>query len=187
MNKRVDVIQSILSGCRQGNRKAQHELFSMFGPRMLGVCRRYCADPDDARDAFQEGFIKVYATLEKYRGDSAFETWMTRIFINTSIDHFKKKQKLQLKETTLPEELDTSLGDPDPEEWSFPCSPEAALEALDQLPAGYRMVFNLFALEQMSHKEIAAMLGITEGTSKSQYARARKLLQQLLTPKSFPY
>ncbi|MEN9511407.1 MAG: hypothetical protein RLZZ370_1226 [Bacteroidota bacterium] len=184
MKKRVDVIQSLLSGCRQGNRRAQHELFTLFGPRMLGVCRRYCADPDDARDAFQEGFIKVYATLDKYRGDSAFETWITRIFINTSIDHFKKKQKLNLKETALPETLGAELGDQDAEAWTFPCTPEQALEALDQLPAGYRMVFNLYALENMSHKEIAGLLGITEGTSKSQYARARKLLQHILTPKS---
>jgi len=185
MKNRVEDIQSLLSGCRQGNRKDQHELFRMFGPKMLGICRRYCANPDDARDALQEGFIKVFSTLEKYRGESAFETWMTRIFINTAIDHFKKKNKINLFEVSLDEERihEYYADEQDPDANAFPCAPEEALQALDQLPQGYRMVFNLYALEQYSHKEIALLLGISEGTSKSQYARARKFLQQLLIPK----
>jgi RNA polymerase sigma factor (sigma-70 family) len=184
MKKRVDDIQSLLSGCRHGDRRAQHELFQRFGPRMLGVCRRYCANSDDARDALQEGFIKVYATLEKYRGESAFETWLTRIFINTAIDFFKKKNKISQTELPLHDEFGTTISDDaDSADDIFPCSPEAALQALDQLPQGYRLVFNLYALEQYTHKEIALMLGISEGTSKSQYARARRFLQNILSPK----
>jgi RNA polymerase sigma-70 factor (ECF subfamily) len=185
MKKRVDDIQSLLSGCRQGDRRAQHELFSRFGPKMLGICRRYCANPDDARDALQEGFIKVFATLEKYRGESAFETWMTRIFINTAIDLYKKKNKISQTELPLPGQYEADVSsDTDVDNWGFPCSPEEAIKAMDQLPQGYRLVFNLHALENYAHKDIASMLGISEGTSKSQYARARRFLQQILIPKN---
>jgi len=176
--KWVNDLQELISGCRKGDPHAQEQLFRRYGPRMLSICRRYCSNLDDARDALQDGFVKVLQTISKYRGDSALETWMTRIFINTAIDQFKKSTRYAgMFSDDTHHEPETDTYD---DNAGFPCSPEEALEALDQLPPGYRMVFNLYAIEGMTHRQIAEALQISEGTSKSQYARARKQLQEIL-------
>lgn len=177
----VDEIRVIIAGCIKGDKDCQRKLFNMFGPKMLSICRRYCTGHDDACDAMQEGFIKVFTQIERFKGDSKFETWMTRIFINTAIDHFKKSTKFTLIDDHSRFDSEDFAGFESDTEPDF--NAEKAQAALDQLPTGYRMIFNLYVMEGFGHKEIARQLGISEGTSKSQYARAKKLLIRIITGK----
>jgi RNA polymerase sigma-70 factor (ECF subfamily) len=142
---------------------------------MYGVCLRYTENADDAMDVMQEGFIKVYRSLPKFRSEGSFEGWIRRIFINTSIEHYRKKVKLynvtEVQENTIEDDdlsgLD-SLGMKD------------LLNIVNGLPPGYKQIFNMHVVEGYSHKEIADMLGITEGTSKSQLARAKGVLKKII-------
>ena len=176
--------QEIIKACIDNNPKAQKLLFETHSGKMLGVCRRYCQNLDDAKDAMHEGFIKVFSQIHKFKGDSKLETWITRIMIFTAIDHFKKSIKYNYYEDD--EEIYRVSGQNEVEEIEYE---EEKIKMSDlyhiigQLPAGYRMVFSLYAIDGYSHKEISAELGITEGTSKSQLARARKMLQSLVKEK----
>lgn len=171
-------IRELIARCRKGDRQAQHELFRLTGPKMLALCHRYCKNEDDARDAMQEGFIKVFTYLDKYRGDSAPETWMGRIFINTAIDLYKKGRNYSDMFGSLPEQVETEddvyVDNP------FPCTASDILSVMDQMPEGYRIIFNLYCIENYTHRQISETLGISEGTSKSQYARAKKFIYDTL-------
>ncbi len=164
----------ILEECKEGSKAAQFELFKTVGPQMLSTCRRYIRNEDDARDAMQEGFVKVFTNIHKFRGDSNPKTWMTRIFINTSIDFFKKIARKN--DLFRPLNIDTDSVDEGYEDCSFPCTPEQILSVMDDMPEGYRAIFNMYCIDGMTHGQIATVLGISEGTSKSQYARAKKFI-----------
>jgi RNA polymerase sigma-70 factor (ECF subfamily) len=142
---------------------------------MYGVCLRYSENAEDANDVLQEGFIKVYKNLDKFRGEGSFEGWVRRIFINTSIEHYRKKVKLynvsEVQENTV-EDTDLSALDS--------LAVKDILNIINELSPGYKQVFNLHVVEGYSHKEIADMLGITEGTSKSQLARAKGVLKKII-------
>ncbi len=153
----------------------------LLAPRMKAVCMRYASDPDQAQDFMQEGFIRLFDKISLYRGESALETWSTRLFINHCITLLKKDKRIrgqwqQLEENddyaeeyvTDEEEL---LGE---DEW---------LAIMQALPDGYRTVMNLYVFEEKSHKEIAETLGISESTSKTQLHKARKVLRELLRKK----
>jgi len=153
----------------------QKLLYERFSSKMYGVCLRYTENVEDANDVMQEGFIKVYKSLPKFRGEGSFEGWIRRIFINTSIEHFRKKVKLynvnEVHENTIEDaELDAldSLAAKD------------ILNIINELSPGYKQVFNMHVVEGYSHKEIAEILGITEGTSKSQLARAKGALKKII-------
>lgn len=167
--------QQILQGCITGNRNCQEMLYQYFAPRMFGICLRYASDYHQAEDLLQEGFVKVFNKLDRFRGDGSFEGWMKRIFINTAVEHYRK--------TTRQIALDPLETAPHPH---FDCQAlqnlaiQDLLRIIHQLPTGYRTIFNLYAIEGYTHKEIANMLNISEGTSKSQHARARSLLQKLI-------
>ncbi len=142
---------------------------------MYTVCLRYSENPEDANDVLQEGFIKVYKSLSKFRAEGSFEGWVRRIFINTSIEHYRKKVKLynvtEVQENTIEDDnLDVldSLATKD------------ILNIINELSPGYKQVFNMHVIEGYSHKEIADLLGITEGTSKSQLARAKSVLKKIM-------
>jgi RNA polymerase sigma factor (sigma-70 family) len=174
----VSNIAIIISQCKEGNRQAQQELFKLTGPKMLAMCRRYCRNDEDAHDALQEGYIKVFTYIHKYRGDSAPETWMGRIFINTAIDMYKKGKNYS---TMFGGSIDNLEQKDDVySEDNFPCSATDVLKVMDKMPEGYKLVFNLYCMEGMTHKQIAELLGISEGTSKSQYARAKKFIYEAL-------
>lgn len=176
----MTAIQEIIAKCKDGDRHAQQELFRLTGPKMFAFCRRYCKTEDDAKDALQEGFIKVFTSLPKYRGESAPETWMSRIFINTSIDQYKKGQNYATMFDSLPDEIereDEVYGE------NFPCNATEILKVMETMPEGYRVIFNLYCLEGFTHKQIADTLNISEGTSKSQYARAKKFIYEALVTK----
>lgn len=169
----------IVKGCVKKDAKAQQLLYQHLAPKMLAICYRYCHDRDDAKDVMHEAFMKVYNNIAKFKFNSSLETWVTRIMINSSIDFFKKKTKTTALFDNMKseEEYDKEyeVDDPGPE-----VSEETLLQLVDELPKGSRVVFNLYAIEGFGHKDIAQMLGISEGTSKSQLSRARELLKRAL-------
>lgn len=164
----------LISGCIAGDRRMQEELYRRFAPKMYAVCLRYANNADDAQDLLQEGFIKVYRNLHRFRAEGSFEGWIRRVFVNTSIEHFRKKStKLSMvtdKEENTIEDADiTAL---------HKLAEKDIINIIQELSPGYRTVFNLYVVEGYSHKEIGDMLGISEGTSKSQLARAKGVLQK---------
>ncbi|MFT5511670.1 MAG: RNA polymerase sigma factor (sigma-70 family) [Bacteroidia bacterium] len=174
--------QDIISACIDNDSRAQKILFENYAPKMLGVCARYCSNMEDAKDALHEGFIKVFQRIEKFKGSSTLETWMTRLMINTAIDNFKKSTKyMHFEDAEKVHEYsndDTSyiLNLEDDQEVRM----SDLRKVIAQLPDGYKMVFNLYAVEGYSHNQIAEELNISTGTSKSQLARARTLLKKLV-------
>jgi len=167
-------IDELIKRCRAGERKAQELLYKQYASKMLGVCMRYATDKMEAEDMLQNGFIKVFQKIDDYRGDGSFEGWIRRIMVHSSIEYYRKHNKMmQLVE------LDEAGG-----ETSTNPLATARLEAADllllikNLAPGYRIVFNLYAIEGYSHKEIAEIAGITEGASKSQLSRARSVLRE---------
>ncbi|NDC79366.1 MAG: RNA polymerase sigma factor [Chitinophagia bacterium] len=156
----------------------QEALYRKYSARMYAVCLRYAGSADDAKDFLQEGFVKVYRNLERFRGEGSFEGWMRRIFVRTAIEHLRARR---LQTAPLPEGHDTD----DESGWSAldGLALEDLMRMIRLLPDGYRTVFNLYAVEGYSHREIGEMLGISEGTSKSQLARARKALQEMIGDK----
>jgi RNA polymerase sigma-70 factor (ECF subfamily) len=142
---------------------------------MYSVCLRYSGNAEDARDLLQEGFIKIFKNLTKYRGDGSFEGWIRRIFVNTSIEQFRKKVHLQ----DVTETQERTLED---KEWNVldDLAEKDIMKMIHQLSPGYKAVFNMHVIEGYSHKEIGDILGINEGTSKSQLARAKMVLKKMV-------
>ncbi len=173
--------ETLIKGCIDHSRAAQHALYSRYSRKMLMLCQRYARNTDDAQDILQEGFIKVFGNIHSFKGESKLETWMTRIFINTALNH--QRQKLYLFPMTEVEESSAQTEAIVLDEFTR----EELLAAIQSLPDGCRVVFNLFAIEGYPHKEIASMLGISEGTTKSQYSRAKALLKTRLQEYSLSY
>lgn len=167
---------ALVKKCIDGDQKAQRALFEMFAPKMLGVCLRYAKNQEQAEDVLQDGFIKVFNNLSKYTGAGSLEGWVRRIMINTSLDQIRKETKFQ--DNVGFDDVDYKI-----ETDSFIMEglmAEDLILLINSMPEGYKTVFNLFAIEGYSHKEIAQELSISENTSKSQYSRARAFLQEKL-------
>ncbi|MBY0477559.1 MAG: RNA polymerase sigma factor [Chitinophagaceae bacterium] len=150
----------------------QKQLYDQFSPKMYAVCLRYMGNADDAQDILQEGFIKIYKNLERFRGDGSFEGWIRRIFVNTAIEQIRKKKlnvSLSEREETIEFKTVSAIEN---------INAKDLLNIVRELSPGYRSVFNLYVVEGYSHKEISELMGISEGTSKSQLARARMILQE---------
>ncbi len=176
--------QELISACIDNNPRAQKLLFEMYAGKMLGVCSRYCPNLEDAKDALHEGFIKIFKQIDKFNGNSKLQTWMTRIMIFTAIDHFKRSIKFNYYEND--EDIYKATNKEISEEVEYDdekVNINDLYAVINELPQGYKMVFNLYAIDGFTHKQIAEKLGISEGTSKSQLARARKLLQTLVKEK----
>jgi RNA polymerase sigma factor (sigma-70 family) len=169
--------KKLIRECLAQNRVAQQELYKRFASKMLAVCYRYAHSIEEAEDALQEGFIKVFGNLKKYKGEGSFEGWIRRIMVNTSITLLNSKPAF--------DPID-DLSDDENNWQAAELNAAEVMEEIRQLPRGYRMVFNLYAIEGYSHKEIAAMLKITESTSRSQYTRSRFLLMKRLNLKITP-
>lgn len=170
----ADIPEKILKGCKNGNTRAQEELYRLVAPRMFGVCLRYATNEDDAKDILQDGFIKVFQKISQFEGKGSLEGWIRKIIVNTALERLRTQhvsisldEKTVLKNDLYYDEnvLDT-LG------------AEDLLSLIQGLTPKYRMVFNLYAIEGYSHKEIAEIMGISEGTSKSDLSRARVVLQE---------
>jgi RNA polymerase sigma-70 factor (ECF subfamily) len=177
-------LKELISGCIKNDRRSQEELFKLFYGKMLGVCMRYARDRDTAEEMLQEGFIKIFDKLEAFDYKGSFEGWMRRIVSNTAIDNIRKSKNPLLTDN----DEDFKLGGSDPmvenEELQFVgLKAEIALEAIQNLSPAYRAVFNLYVMEEYTHKEIAEILGISEGTSKSNLSKAKMNLQRTLKEK----
>ncbi len=164
--------KNLIEECAKENGAAQKALYDRYCRKMMVVCQRYAKSTQEAEDALQEGFIKVFANIKSFRGEARLGTWMTRIMINTALNAQRQKMYLlpmiDVEEVDLREDENVSLA-------GFHLDELLAL--IQSLPDGCRLVFNLFAIEGYGHKEISAMLSISEGTSKSQYNRAKSLLK----------
>src|SRR5882757_5581016 len=171
--------EAILQGCLKNEAAAQRELYNRYSPKMLAVCYRYAHNREDAEDMLQEGFIKVFSQIHTFRNQGAFEGWVRRIIVHTCINNLKKNKKfsesvdiihattVQVREESVPSIVQA----------------KQVIECIRMLPIGYRTVLNLYAVEGYSHKEIAEMLYIEESTSRSQYTRAKQMLEDILVKK----
>ncbi len=168
----------LIENCISGNRKSQKDLYDMYASKMFAICLRYTKNQMDAEDTLQEGFVKLYNNLHRFRGEGSFDGWVRRIFVNTAIEHIRKKN-LNL---TSGEGLENSVADKHKSALDNLYEKDIIKTALT-LSDGYRTVFNLYAVEGFSHKEIANQLGITESTSKSQFSRAKAILRNVISQK----
>jgi RNA polymerase sigma factor (sigma-70 family) len=169
--------KELIERCLENDPRAQEFLYKRFSRRMYGVCLRFARNTLEADDILQEGFIKVYSFLKDFRQDGSLEGWVRRTIINTAINYYHSKEN-EWKETSI-DKADTFHSDT--EDALSKISASDLTGIIQELPEGYRMVFNLYVIEGYNHQEIAEMLNISENTSKSQLSRARMALQERLT------
>lgn len=167
---------ALIKKVAKGNRKAQHELFELFAPRMLSVCRQYLKNEDLAEEVMLNGFFKVFTKIESYSEQGSFEGWIRRIMVNESLTELRRQKKLFFKDESVIEnslehsaEIDSGL------------EVEEIQKLIDALPDGYKTVFVLYVVDGYKHSEISELLQISEGTSKSQLSKARSMLQAMIT------
>lgn len=165
----------LIKRCCQGDRESQRELYRRYSAAMLMVSMRYSKNRDDAEDILQEAFIKIFKNIKNFKQQSTLGYWIKRIVINTALNYQRGKLYL-FPMVELEDNPDLSIGD----QAVTNCSLEELTKMIQALPVGCQVIFNLYAIEGYNHKEIAGMLEISEGTSKSQYARARTLLKQMI-------
>jgi len=168
--------EQIVKGCIDKNAIAQKNLYEKFSRKMMGVCLRYCDSTEEAEDVVQNGFISIFENIESFKGTGSLEGWIRKIMVNTALTNIRKNKKLKQNieldsvEFMLPSNTHTND--------SF--ATKDLLKIIQSLPVGFKTVFNLYAIEGYSHKEIGEMLNISEGTSKSQYSRAKAHLQKII-------
>lgn len=179
----------IIEGCKKGKRNSFSKLYKECAPTMLGVCFRYSKTREEAEDILQEGFIKIFERISTYEGKGSFAGWMRRIMVNTAINHYKANLKHYYhedvdKDDNINLKADEMEG---PYQHENKINKEKLILLIQQLPHGYQMVFNLYVIDGLSHKEIADELGISINTSKTQLFKARKQLKSKLTIKEKDY
>ena len=175
-------LDDIVKKCVKGDRKAQQELYKIHYSKMMGVCYRYTNNAEDAKDILQDGFVKVYSNLKKYNFEGSLEGWIRRIMVNTAIDHFRKTKDVHMVddednfilENSKVESADSIYGQ---------FGVKDIMDAIQSLSPSYKTVFNLNVIEGYQHKEIAKKLNISEGTSKSNLAKAKQNLRKILEKK----
>lgn len=172
----------LIEGCMRHDRVAQQRLYDNYSSKMYGICLRYVKDPMQAEDILVTAFAKIFERIGQFKGEGSFEGWIRRIIVNEALTHIRKSKSLYL-ETDL-EQADRQ---PDYEKLGHHLEAEDLLNMISQLPAGYRVVFNMYAIDGYSHREIADQLGISENTSKSQLSRARVYLQKMLGRHEWSY
>ena len=177
LDKRNMSEEEMIKGCLKNNPLAQRALYNKLGPRMMGVCLRYMTNIEEAQDVLQDGFVKVFDKLGTYSGAGSFEGWARRIFVNTALDAIRKnrnlKHQVQIDDVVFALKSDDFIFEA--------LVAEDLMKVLQELPLGYKTVFNLYAIEGYSHKEIAKKMNITVSTSKSQFSRAKAMLRGKIT------
>ncbi|MDD2247025.1 MAG: sigma-70 family RNA polymerase sigma factor [Proteiniphilum sp.] len=164
----------LILACKQGKLWARKKVYEQYAPSMMALCRRYVPDDEDAKDVLQEGFLKIFTEIGQYSGKGSFGGWIRKIFVNTSLDYIRKKNRLKQKELLTDIETVDYKNTPNMEY----ITAEELMQCIGELPDTYRAVFNLFAVEGFSHREIAELLDMPESTSRSFFFRARQLLQK---------
>ncbi|MEM1408318.1 MAG: RNA polymerase sigma factor [Bacteroidota bacterium] len=174
--------KSLISGCKNGNRKSQRELYDQYASKMMVVCLRYSKSDQEAEDILQESFIKVFDKIKGFKEESRLIYWIKRIVINTALNYSRKKlymfPMVDINEVERHGNDDISISSLQLQE---------LLNMIQKLPSGCQIIFNLYAIEGYNHNEIAEMLEISAGTSKSQYARARYLLREMIVKEEITY
>jgi RNA polymerase sigma-70 factor (ECF subfamily) len=169
----LEDLKNIIEECVSGNVRAQETLYNMLAPKMFGVCLRYSKDYTEAEDNLQEGFIKVFTYLKNFRHEGSLEGWVRRIMVNVSLEKFRKQNVMYPVEDINMFDSQNFSND-----IIEKITAGELIDIIQELPPRYRMVFNLFVLEGMNHKEIGEMMKISEGTSKSNLARGREILKR---------
>lgn len=168
----MDQLKKIIKDCAKGDTEAQGQLFKKYAKMLYGVCIRYTKDQSAAEDVLHEGFIKIFTNISSFKGKGSFEGWMRRIMINTALERYRKNFQMysvgEVSDLDIGIKANTIVSD---------ISAQDLLEIVKQLPAAYKLVFNLYAIDGYTHKEISEKLNISIGTSKSNLSRARKILQ----------
>jgi RNA polymerase sigma factor (sigma-70 family) len=171
----LDDLRTIISDCVAGNRKAQAKLYHQFAPKMFGVCLRYAKDSTEAEDNLQEGFVKVFTNLKMFRFEGSLEGWIRRIMVNVSLEKIRKQRLIfPVEDVTIFDTVNIS------DDVIAKISTDDLLKMIKELPPRYQLVFNLYVVDGLSHEEIARKMAITEGTSKSNLARAREIMKRKL-------
>ncbi len=174
----------LAKACLEGNEKANTRLFERFSGQMMALCLRYGNDYEEAQDMFQNGFIKVFQKLHLYNGSGPLGAWIRRTMANNALDQIRKnkrqKEHVSLFEVEYKLEHEDSFDVFDEEDDELKLTSDFLMELIQKMPRGYRTVFNLYAVEEYSHKEIAEQLGITESTSKTQYRKAKGYMRDLI-------
>lgn len=165
-----------LASCIAGDRKSQKELYDCFSAKMFAICLRYAKNQMDAEDILQEGFVKLYKNLDRFRGEGSFDGWVRRIFVNTAIEHIRKNK---LNNSEINDTIENVVKDTEANALDNLFRKDL-LKTTNGLSDGYKTVFSMYAVEGYSHKEIADQLGISESTSKSQFSRAKAILRSLI-------
>lgn len=169
-----EVLEKLIHQAKKNDRIAQKQLYEMFASSMLAVCRRYISDEFYAEDVMIKGFFKVFTSLNQLKEIEKFSGFVKKIMINECIDYLRTEKKIHFEDKEIPDVIDENF------ELDFDI-----FELLEELPQGYKTVFNLYVIEEYKHKEIAEFLNISESTSKSQYFKAKKMIEKLLIKKNY--
>lgn len=175
--------QQLVQGCIDGDYRAQKELYTLYAPKMMGICLRYASNEAEAEDILQDSFIKVFRKIDTFTAKGPLGAWIRRIVVNTAAQSYRDNKKLRL--ATDLDTVEFFLESDDNVIESL--SAQELVGKIQQLPTGYRVVFNLYAVEGFTHPEISEKLGISAGTSKSQYSRARAMLRKMIEEEQEKY
>lgn len=168
----MENLDQLIADCKAGKQSAQTQLYKAYAPVLFGVCKRYARDETEAEDTLHDGFLTIFSKIDQFAGKGSFEGWMKRIMVNIALEKFRKRYRLHTVEDLGVYEYKAVS-----EDVYARLNAQQLMDIIGQLPPRYKMVFNLYAIDGYNHQEIAAMMDIAEGTSKSNLARARKIVQ----------
>ncbi len=164
-------LNKLIKNCKKKDRNAQSEIYQLYAGKLFGLCLKYSRNYQEAQDNLQNGFITIFDKIDQFKFKGSFEGWIKRIIINTALQTYREKSVLNLVSEEIPEEIDVTVEEDE-------VSLDFLLQLIQELPDKYRLSFNLYVLDDYSHKEIALLLKISEGTSKSNLSRARAILRK---------
>ena len=174
-----EVVRQVVNACAKGDRGMQQELYKQMYSYMMAVCYRYAGRPEDAKDIFQEGFIKVFEKIDRFNFKGSLQGWIRRIMVNHAIDHYRKnKKKYAFSESLV--EAEKIANEDNEDNWSSEFDGNTLLNCVQQLSPTYRTVFSMYVLDGYTHAEISEELSISEGTSKSNLAKAKRNLRKMI-------
>ena len=179
-NQTLDLNQ-LIKKCQNNDRKAQHSLYKLYKDKLYALCLKYCKNHDEAQDNLQDSFITIFKKIDSYKGKGSFEGWMKRITINKAIDRYKREPYLEPIDNYAVAQEDTQI-----DEDTLPVSLQNMLALIQELPDRYRLVFNMYELDNYSHQEVSELLNISVGTSKSNLHRAKIILKEKITALTTP-